>query len=58
VWPLFSRARALYCRTFTGTLDIPQEAKAALMALNPAGYVGNAATQAREVAAHVKALRQ
>jgi hypothetical protein len=48
----------LYCRTFTGTLDIPQEAKAALMALNPAGYVGNAATQAREVAAHVKALRQ
>ncbi|HPE60562.1 MAG TPA: adenylosuccinate lyase [Thiolinea sp.] len=34
---------------FIETLDIPPEAKAALQALTPAGYTGNAAAQARAV---------
>ncbi len=43
--------------TFTATLDIPEAAKAALMDLSPASYVGNAAAQAHAVTGHVKALR-
>ena len=36
-------------RDFVDTLDIPPEARAALGALTPAAYVGNAAAQARAV---------
>ena len=36
-------------RQFITTLDIPQEARAALLALTPAGYTGNAAAQARDI---------
>lgn len=36
-------------REFIGTLEIPDEAKARLMALTPAGYIGKAAALAREV---------
>ena len=41
---------------FTAKLDIPQEAKAALLELTPASYVGNAAHQARHLQQHLKAL--
>jgi adenylosuccinate lyase len=34
---------------FVETLDIPAEAKAALLALTPAGYIGNAIAQARAI---------
>ena len=44
--------------TFTTTLDIPEDAKAALMAMSPANYVGNAAAQAHAVTGHIKALRK
>ena len=46
------------CSTFTTTLDIPEDAKAALMAMSPANYVGNAAAQAHAVTGHIKALRK
>jgi hypothetical protein len=39
-------------------LDIPEDAKAALMAMSPANYVGNAAAQAHAVTGHIKALRK
>jgi hypothetical protein len=41
---------------FTAKLDIPQEAKAALLELTPASYVGNAALQARHLQQNLKAL--
>ena len=41
---------------FTAKLDIPQVAKAALLELTPASYVGNAAHQARHLQQHLKAL--
>ncbi len=34
---------------FVGSLDIPEDAKAALLALTPASYIGNAAEQARKI---------
>lgn len=34
---------------FVAGLDIPEEARAALLALTPAGYIGNAAAQARAI---------
>ena len=52
-----TRVRPLYFRKFTATLEIPADAKAVLVALTPASYVGNAAAQARAVTEHVKALR-
>ncbi len=36
-------------RQFIATLDIPEQARAALLALTPAGYTGNAAAQARDI---------
>ena len=36
-------------RAFVAELDIPEEARAALLALTPAGYIGNAAAQARAI---------
>ena len=36
-------------RAFVAGLDIPEEARAALLALTPAGYIGNAAAQARAI---------
>ncbi|MDX8413899.1 MAG: adenylosuccinate lyase [Mariprofundales bacterium] len=37
-------------RAFIGELEIPDEAKQSLMALTPAGYIGNAAQQAEAIA--------
>ena len=34
-------------RAFVAELDIPEQAREALLALTPAGYIGNAASQAR-----------
>jgi adenylosuccinate lyase len=34
---------------FIDTLEIPDDAKSRLKALNPAGYTGNAGTQAKAV---------
>jgi hypothetical protein len=53
--PWLTRAK---CSTFTTTLEIPEDAKAALMAMSPASYVGNAAAQARAVTGHIAALRK
>ena len=36
-------------RAFVESLDLPEAARAELIALTPAGYTGNAATQAREL---------
>ena len=36
-------------RAFVAELDIPEEARAALLALTPAGYIGNAEAQARAI---------
>ena len=36
-------------QAFIAGLDIPPEAKAALLALTPASYTGNAAAQARAI---------
>jgi len=36
-------------RAFVQTLDIPDDAKARLLALTPGGYTGNAADQAKAV---------
>lgn len=44
-------------RDFTAKLDIPKEAKAALLALTPASYVGNAAHQARQLQKHMAVLQ-
>lgn len=44
-------------REFTAKLDIPKEAKAALLALTPASYVGNAAHQARQLQKHMAVLQ-
>ena len=41
---------------FTAKLDIPQEAKAALLELTPASYVGNAEHQAKHLQQHLRAL--
>jgi adenylosuccinate lyase len=38
------------------TLEIPDEAKARLMDLTPATYIGNAVAQAKDILARVKAL--
>ena len=43
---------------FTAKLDIPESAKAQLLSLTPASYVGDAAQQARSLPAHLAALRQ
>jgi adenylosuccinate lyase len=43
------RVSAETLRAFVEGLDIPAGAKAAILALTPAGYIGNAATQARRV---------
>ena len=37
-------------QTFIRTLDIPNDAKKRLLALTPDTYIGNAATQARNLA--------
>ncbi|WP_096084452.1 adenylosuccinate lyase [Agaribacterium haliotis] len=39
---------------FTETLDIPEEAKAELLALTPASYIGNAAQQAKDIVNYIK----
>jgi len=47
-----TRGRAMsrdVIRAFVTELDIPEEARAALLALTPAGYIGNAAAQARAI---------
>jgi len=47
-----TRGRAMNRETihqFITSLDIPQEARAALLALTPADYTGNAAAQARDI---------
>ncbi|MFL7807344.1 MAG: adenylosuccinate lyase [Anaerolineae bacterium] len=36
-------------RAFVAELDIPEQAREALLALTPAGYIGNAASQARSI---------
>jgi adenylosuccinate lyase len=36
-------------RTFIDGLDVPADAKQRLRALTPAGYIGNAAEQARKI---------
>jgi adenylosuccinate lyase len=36
-------------RAFVAELDIPEQAREALLALTPAGYIGNAASQARAI---------
>jgi adenylosuccinate lyase len=36
-------------RAFVDGLDLPAEARAALLALEPGGYTGNAATKARDI---------
>ncbi|WP_370978802.1 adenylosuccinate lyase [Agaribacterium sp. ZY112] len=38
---------------FTETLDIPEEAKAELLALTPASYIGNAAQQAKDIVNYI-----
>jgi adenylosuccinate lyase len=43
--------------TFTTTLEIPEAAKAQLMAMSPATYIGNAAAQANDLARQIKAMR-
>jgi adenylosuccinate lyase len=43
------RVSAETLRRFVDDLDIPTEAKAAILALTPAGYTGNAAAQAKRV---------
>jgi adenylosuccinate lyase len=45
-------------QTFTAGLDVPPEAKAALLSLSPGAYVGNAVAQARALPAHLAALRR
>ena len=47
-----TRGRAMneaVMREFVATLDLPDAAREALLALTPAGYVGNAAAQARDI---------
>ena len=36
-------------RAFVAELDIPEQAREALLALTPSGYIGNAASQARAI---------
>jgi len=43
------RVSAATLRAFVEGLDIPAEAKGAIMALTPARYTGNAAAQAKRV---------
>ena len=48
----FTRGQAVTresMREFINTLDLPQAAKAELLALEPATYIGNATAQARKV---------
>lgn len=46
-----------HLREFTARLDIPHEAKSALLELTPASYVGNAAAQARQLQQHLASLK-
>ncbi len=42
---------------FTAKLEIPEEAKTALLNMTPAGYVGDAALQARSLQKHLDVMR-
>jgi adenylosuccinate lyase len=57
----FSRGRAVTAASVREFVDgvegLPEEARAALRALTPATYVGNAAAQARALPARLEALR-
>jgi len=43
------RIDAQTLQAFVASLDLPEEARSALMALTPAAYIGNAALQARQI---------
>jgi adenylosuccinate lyase len=43
------RIDAQILQTFVADLDLPEEARAALLALTPAAYIGNAAAQANQI---------
>jgi adenylosuccinate lyase len=57
----FSRGRAVTAASVREFVDgvegLPEEARAALRALTPATYVGNAAAQARALPARLEELR-